>query len=241
MSNKAIGIILTYNCSSMLPGLLPRIPKGALDEIIVVDDASKDNTVEVAKNLGLTVFPHKHMGYGGNLKYGFSKALEMEADYFVEIHGDGQFDPSVIPLALEKMRQGCDFVVGSRFTDLRQPLRDGMSYARYFANLGLSFFDRLILQLPLSEFHTGFRVYSKKLVKTLGTSKGADDTLYSFEIIVMARFYNMRFCEIPVRANYKEEHTSVPLLKSAIYSFQTFWVLFLYILARLGFKSRLFS
>lgn len=232
---------MTYNCASMLPGLIPRIPKGALDEIIVVDDESRDDTVEVAKSLGLAVFPHKHLGYGGNLKYGFSKALERGANFIIEIHGDGQFDPSVIPQALEKMRQGCDFVVGSRFTDLRQPLRDGMSYARYFANIGLSFFDRLVLQLPLSEFHTGFRVYSRKLVETLGISKGADDTLYSFEVIVMAKYYGMEFCEIPVRADYKSEHTSVPLLKSAIYSFQTFWVLFLYILARLGFRTKLFS
>lgn len=241
MKDKTVGIILTYNCASMLPGLLPRIPKEVLDEIIVVDDESSDDTVEVAKNLGLVVFPHKHLGYGGNLKYGFSKALEKEAEYMVEIHGDGQFDPSVIPEALEKMRQGCDFVIGSRFTNLRQPLRDGMPWARYLANIGLSFFDRLILQIPLSEFHTGFRAYSRKLVSAVGTTKGANDYLYTFEIIVMARFYNLKFCEIPVRANYKGEHTSISILKSTIYSFQTFYVLLLYIFARLGLKSKLFS
>ncbi len=225
----------------MLPGLIPRIPKGALDEVIVVDDESSDNTVEVAKNLGLTVFPHEHLGYGGNLKYGLSKALERGADYMVEIHGDGQFDPSVIPQALEKMRQGCDFVIGSRFTNLLQPLRDGMSPARYFANIGLSFLDRLVLQLPLTEFHTGFRTYSRKLVETIGTSKGTDNFLYSFEIIVMARFYNLKFCEIPVRANYKGEHTSISIWKSAVYSLQTFYVLALYIVSRLGVKTKLFQ
>ncbi|MBI2640899.1 MAG: glycosyltransferase family 2 protein [Candidatus Sungbacteria bacterium] len=240
MANKAIGIILTYNCAPFLPGLLTRIPKGVLNEIIVVDDASVDHTANVAEGLGLAVFAHEHLGYGGNLKYGFTRALERGADYMVEIHGDGQFDPSVIPAALEKLSRGCDFVIGSRFTNMLQPLRDGMSKARYFANIGLSFFDRIILGLPLTEFHTGFRAYSKKLVGAIGTDKGANDYLYSFEIIVMARYRNLRFCEIPVRANYKGAHTSISIRKSAVYSFQTFWVLFLYLLARLGLKTRLF-
>lgn len=232
---------MTYNCAALLPSLLPRIPKNALDEIIVADDGSIDDTVKVAQSLGLRVFSHEHLGYGGNLKYGLGKALELSADYLVEIHGDGQFDPAVIPEALARLGEGYDFVLGSRFTNTLQPLRDGMSYARFLANIGLSFFDRLVLQLPLSEFHTGFRAYSRKLVETIGSVKGSNDYLYSFEIITMARFYNLKFSEIPVRANYREAHTSVSIRKAAVYSFQTFWVLWLYILARLGFKTKLFK
>lgn len=232
---------MTYNSASMLKDIYARIPKEVFDEIILVDDESTDNTMEVAKMLGIPAFSHPHKGYGGNIKFGLQKALERGGKYMVEIHGDGQYDPSGIPTALKKMRQGYDFLLGSRFMDSKQALNEGMSYFRYFGNIALSFLDRLILDLKLSEFHNGFRLYSRKLLENIDFNKGADDYLYSFEIIAMARYYNLKIGEVPVHCNYKKEHTSISMWKSTIYSFQTFYVLLLYILARLGIRTKLFS
>ena len=159
----------------------------------------------------------------------------------VEIHGDGQFGTGAIIPGLEKMKQGYDFVLGSRFTDLKQPLKDGMSPARYLANIGLSFFDRLILQLPLTEFHNGFRIYSRRLITTANFANTSNDYLFSFEIFALAKYFNLRVGEVPLRADYKKSHTSISMGKATVYSFQTFWVLFKYILARLGVKIKLFS
>ena len=245
---KAIGFIMTYNCAHLLESTYHRIPK-VLDEIIIVDDDSKDKdeAEKIAKRLGVPFFSHEHTGYGGNVRYGLTKAVEMGAEYMFEIHGDGQFDPSIIPDALEKVRNNeYDFFIGSRFTDLAQPLRDGMPLSRYLANIGLSFIDRLILRAPLSEYNAGFRVYSRRLVQTLPLEgiaffeKMSSGHIYSFQVISQAAYFKLRFGEMPIRADYKKEHTSISIPESTIYAFQTTYVLLLFILARLGWRTRLF-
>jgi len=238
---KIMGIILAYNCAELLAGAYKKIPKELFDEIILVDDGSTDDTFAVAQKLGIRSFTHEHLGYGGNVKFGLRKALEAGADYMVEIHGDGQYDVAQATVAIEKMqRERIDFLLGSRFTSLGQARRDGMPLSRYLANLGLSFFDRLLLRLPLTEFHSGFRVYTRRLVEKAGLAGTSDTHLYSFQIIAQAGYHRLSVAEIPVRCDYNTEHTSISLGKSAIYAFQTFWVLFLYLLARIGLKNRLF-
>lgn len=238
---KVIGIIMIYNCAHLVEGVYKSLPKDVFDEIIIVDDGSQDNISEVSDKLKICCFVHEHLGYGGNIKYGLKKALEMGGDYMVEIHGDGQYDPVFTKPGVEKMEQGHDFIIGSRFTNLKQPLKDKMSLARYLANISLSFFDRLILQVPLTEFHTGFRIYSRSMLNVVDFNNTSDDYLFSFEIIAKTRFCNLKIGEIPIRCDYSKEHTSVSIFKAFVYSFQTFWVLFKYILARLGFKIKLFQ
>ncbi len=238
---KAIGVILTNNCGSMVKGLFCRIPQEALDDIILVDNNSADNTIQIAKRLGIKYFVHEYTEYGGSIKWGLKKALELGADYIVEIHGDGQYDPAFIPDALKKMREGYDFLLGSRFTNLTQPIKDKMPLSRYLANVGLSFIDRLILQIPLTEFHSGFRIYSRRLLETVNLNATSDTHLFSFQIITLARFCNLKITEIPIRCNYADEHTSISILHSTIYALRTFKVLFQYIQARAGFKIRLFQ
>ena len=240
---KAIGFIMTYNCAHLLQETYHRVPK-VLDEIVIVDDGSKDvdEARSIANRLGVSFFSHPHTGYGGNVRYALAKAIEMGGEYMVEIHGDGQFDPSIIPEALKRVREkGYDFFIGSRFTNLLQPLRDGMSLARYLANIGLSFIDRLILRAPLSEYNAGFRVYSRKLVQTLPSEKVSNGHLYSFQVIAQAAYFKLTFGEMPIRADYKKEHTSISISQSTVYAFQTFYVLFLFILARLGLQTPLFK
>ena len=242
-NGRAIGFIMTYNCSVFLESIYRRIPK-ALDEVIVVDDGSSDQaeTERIAKRLNLPFFGHEHTGYGGNFRYGLIKALERGGDYMVEIHGDDQFDPSAIPMALQKMREGYDLVLGSRFIpDFRQPLRDGMSLARYLANIGLSAIYRLVLRSSISEFHNGMRVCSKNLVQKLPVHGVSNNYLYGFEIIVQAIYFKLKIAEVPLRADYRKAHTSISISKSAIYAFQTLNTLFLFVLARLGSKILLFQ
>lgn len=237
---KVIGIIITYNCADLVEKTVAKIPKEKLYKLIIVDDGSKDNIKTVAKKLKLPFFSHKHLGYGGNIKFGLKKSLNLGAEYIVEIHGDGQYDPAVILQALNKVKKGYGLILGSRFTNFSWALKDKMSYARFIANIFLSFFDRIILQLPLTEFHSGFRVYDRKLFEKISFQNTSDDYLYSFEIIAQAKYHHFKVGEVPIHCDYSTRHTSMSLKKSAIYFFQTFEVLILYILARFGFKNRLF-
>ena len=116
-----------------------------------------------------------------------------------------------------------------------------MSWARYLANIGLSAIERFVLNLPLTEFHTGFRIYTKHLAETVALDNASDDFLFSFQIIAQAVFAKLKIGEIPIRCNYKEEHSSISIPKSIQYAFQTFGVLALYLLAKLGFKIKLFA
>lgn len=240
-----MGVILAYNVAKMLPRALERIPQGVLDDLIVMDDGSKDGTYEVAKKLGLKVFRHvPNRGYGGNLKAGLQKALEMGADYIVEIHGDGaQFNPESIHFAMPFMKEGkAQLILGSRFVVSGKALENGMPLIRFIANRFLSFFDRLVLQLPLSEFHTGFRIYGRRLLEIAPYETNTNDYLFSFEIIAQAAYYRVRVQEVPVEADYKGEHTSHAVQGAAWYAIRTFRVLGMFLLARFGiYHNKLFK
>ncbi|MGE4231831.1 MAG: NAD-dependent epimerase/dehydratase family protein [Bacteriovoracia bacterium] len=235
---KVIAMILAYNVGKMLPRALQRIPRNLVDDIIVMDDGSSDNTSEVAKQLGLKVFRHEpNRGYGGNVKAGLQKAFELGADYVVEIHGDGaQFDPVAIRDAIPLMAQDVDLILGSRFQKPMTALKNGMPLIRFFANIYLSFFDRLVLGLPLTEFHTGFRIYSRHLFETVPYEQNSNDYLFSFQIIAQAAFYGKKVGEVPVEADYKSEHTSHSVRGATKYAFQTFGQLFSFLLAKWGMK-----
>lgn len=241
-NNKAVCIILAYNCGAILENTFKRIPKTSVGEILLVDDVSTDNTIDEARRLHIPYITHKkNLGYGGNVKYSLKKAIELGAEYIIELHGDGQYDPAAIPAALARAREGYDLVLGSRFTNIRQPLKDGMSWVRYLANIGLSFFSRIVLGLPLSEFHTGFRVYAKNLVQSVAIEHTSNDFLFSFQVIAQARYCNLKIGEVPIHCNYKDHHTSITLRKSTIYAFQMFFTLLIYLLARAGVKTKLFQ
>lgn len=235
---KVIAVILAYNCARLLPKAYQKIPKDMVDDIIAMDDGSKDGTLEVAMSLGIKAFRHDpNRGYGGNLKAGLQKALEMGADYIVEIHGDGaQFDPISLTHAQLPISQGAQLILGSRFRDPRRALANGMPLIRFVANRALSFFDRLVLGLPLTEFHTGFRIYGRRLLEQAPYLANSNNYLFSFEIIAQAAYYGLPVAEVPVEADYKNEHTSCPLDQAVVYSFETFRVLAEWVLAKRGIR-----
>jgi glycosyltransferase involved in cell wall biosynthesis len=238
---KVIGIILAYKHASFLARLYESLPLDALDEVIIANDDSGDDIEAVAARLGIPCFSHPRLGYGGNMKFGLDKAMARGADYMVEIHGDGQFDTSLfLKPALEKVREGYDLVLGSRFVDIKQPLRDKMPMVKYLGNIGLSFIERIIVGVPLTEFHTGARLYSRRILETVDRTHTSNGFLFGFEIIAQAAYHRFRITEVPTRSYYDREHTSISLTSSAIYFFQSLGVLLEYLAARAGFSTRLF-
>jgi nucleoside-diphosphate-sugar epimerase len=232
---KVVAVILAYNCAHMLERAYQKIPKDAVDDIIVSDDCSKDDTFAVAQKIGVKVYrTPTNLGYGGNLKSALKIAFDTGADYVVEVHGDGaQFNPISIKYAQPYMEQGYDLVLGSRFQKPLRALQNGMPLIRFVSNRFLSFFDRLVLRLPLTEFHTGFRIYSRKLFETLPLKGTSDDHLFSFQVIAQSAYYNLKVAEVEVEADYISEHTSHKLTGAAVYAIQTFGILLNFMLAKL--------
>lgn len=233
-NRKIIAFILTYNCEFMLEKAYKKIPKKYVDEIIVSDDSSEDNTLNVAKKLGLKVVKNvAGKGYGGNLKNALHYCFINKATHAVEIHGDGaQFNPIAIKNAIPLIKKDYDLILGSRFQTPRQALINGMPLIRFMANRSLSFIDRIILRAPLTEFHTGFRIYSQNLFSTLPLNANSNDYLFSFEVIVQAIFFKLKIGEVPVEADYLSEHTSHSLFGASLYAINTFFVLGKFLLSK---------
>lgn len=233
------GMIMTYNCAAFLEHTYNILPKELFDSIIVVDDGSTDDVEEVAKRLGIPFYPHAHGGYGTNLKFGLKKCTELGANVIVEIHGDGQFTSS-IPDALAKMKEGYDLVLGNRFYDLRQPRIDGMSWIRYIGNSLLSGLGGLVLRIRPQDLFTGFRVYSRRLAESSDFRVTSEDYFFSFEIIAMAKYANLKIAHVPARSFYNQAHTSISLWKGFLEIAQTPYTLMLYLLACMGIRLGIF-
>ncbi len=238
---RVVGIILAYKHAGFLKDLSSKIPTDVVDSVFITNDDSGDGIEHIAKELNIPCFSHSRLGYGGNMKYGMQKALEMGADYVVEIHGDGQYDLGFIKPAIQKMeREKLDLALGSRFLDSKQALRDEMPIEKYIANVGLSLLERLVLGVKITEFHTGARVYSRKALQSVDLSGTSNNFLFGFEIIAQIIYHKLKIGEVPVRCYYAKEHTTISFKDSAVYAFMNMKVLLFYICARLGFKNRLF-
>ncbi|MBI5138668.1 MAG: glycosyltransferase family 2 protein [Candidatus Vogelbacteria bacterium] len=236
-TKRVFGIILTYNCALFLPEVISKIPKEYFDIIIVSDDDSSDNTMDVAKQLGVQAFTHPHTGYGGNLKFGLNKAVEMGADHMIEIHGDGQYDLFSVPLAIPKLNAGVDFILGNRFYKFFQPWKDNMSLIRILGNLTLSTIGRFGLWIKPLDLFPGFRAYSKRFVETIDFANGSDDYFFSFEVIVLAKYAGLVIDSVPARCFYnKGGHSSMNLWKGMLEIYQTPHAVLQYWLALLGWK-----
>jgi len=238
---KIIGVIMTYNCAPFIEKAYDQIPKDHFFKIICADDESTDDTVVIVKRLGIPVFTHRHTGYGGNLFVGLKKALELGATHMIELHGDNQYDFSAVPTAIEKLRNGSDLILGNRFHDMRQPLRDGMDMSRYLGNIFLTTIGRIGLGINTRDLFPGFRAYSRRFVETLDFSNTSQNYFFSFEIIAQARYCNLKIDQVPVRCDYKEEHTSMKLWNGIPAILHTCWTVLLYWLACWNIKRGIFA
>lgn len=217
-NNKIIVVMPAYNAEKTLKMTAEALPKDYIDDIIVVDDASRDGTVAVAKKLGLKIFVHdKNLGYGGNQKTCYKEALKLGADIAVMVHPDFQYDPSFIPEMLRLLMFGdCDAVFGSRMLTKKNALAGGMPYWKFIANIFLTKIENFVLRLNLSEYHSGFRAYNKKVMQ-LPLELNSDDFVFDTEIIIQMKIMGLKIKEISISTRYFPEASMIGFAKSTKY------------------------
>ncbi|MGQ9471132.1 MAG: glycosyltransferase family 2 protein [Candidatus Aminicenantales bacterium] len=215
---KVIVIMPAYNAEKTLERTVADIPKEWVDEIILVDDASQDGTVELARKLGLKVFVHeKNRGYGGNQKTCYREALRAGADIVVMVHPDHQYDPAVIPeLIAPLLREEVDAVFGSRMLG-GSALEGGMPKWKFLANLFLTALENAAFWIYLTEYHSGFRAYSRHYLESVKFEKNSDDFVFDTEIIAQGVIHGMKIREIPIRTRYFPEASQIGFWRSVVY------------------------
>ncbi len=241
---RVIAVMPAYNAAQTLRQTLQDIPPAAVDQIILVDDCSADNTVELAQELGLTVVTHEaNLGYGGNQKTCYRTALNSGADYIVMIHPDYQYDSRVIPAAVEILRLGiCDVVLGSRIRTRREALEGGMPGWKYLANRVLTSIENVVLGQNLGDFHSGFRAYRRSVLETIPWQHNTDDFAFDSQFLAQAVFFGYKLGDIPVPVRYFDEASSINFRRSVKYGTTTLWILLQYLLQRCGLcRFRIFT
>jgi len=228
---KIVIVMPAYNAAKTLERTINEIPQEFSKYIILVDDASTDNTVEIAKRAGLIVFQHpKNLGYGGNQKTCYREALKLGADIVVMVHPDHQYDAEVIPdLVYPILRGKADAVFGSRMLG-GHPLEGGMPFWKYFANVILTAMANIIFRRYLTEIHSGFRAYSKKYLETVRLEDNSNDFVFDTEIIAQGMMCNLTFKEVPIVTRYFPEASSINFRRSVVYGFGILKVLLKYLI-----------
>jgi hypothetical protein len=239
----AILVMPAYNAAATLAQTYERIPHEVVDLVILVDDASRDSTLDVARKLDLQVIAHPHnVGYGGNQKTCYMEALRRGAQVVVMLHPDGQYDPSFIGQMVTLVRdRGADVVLGSRMLSPGQAQVGGMPRWKRRVNRTLTGIENSVLGLQLSEYHTGYRAYSRRFLETVPFMRNSNDFAFDSEILVQAHAFGFQIVEIPVSTRYHPEASSVGLGAGTVYGLKTLAILGRYALHRLGIRSRLFE
>jgi glycosyltransferase involved in cell wall biosynthesis len=232
LGKKVVVVLPAYNAEKTLPQTVVEIDRSLVDEIVLVDDFSRDRTVQVAQNLGLLTLRHeKNRGYGGNQKTCYRKAIEIGADIVIMVHPDYQYTPKLIPaMAGLLVSDQFDVALGSRILG-GGALKGGMPLYKYISNRFLTFVQNLLTGMKLSEFHTGYRAFTAEVLKTLPLQNNSDDFVFDNQMLVQAKFYGFRIGEITCPAKYFEEASSINLLRSIKYGLGCLWVSMCYLLA----------
>jgi glycosyltransferase involved in cell wall biosynthesis len=229
---RVVVVMPAYNAAKTLERTYRDIPHEIVERIILVDDVSKDDTVAIARQLGLDVIIHRqNLGYGGNQKTCYDAALEAGADAVVMLHPDYQYDATRIPELVEPILSGTkDLMLGSRF--LGDPLAGGMPRWKYISNRFLTGAENLAFGLHLSEYHTGFRAYSRHLLETIPYRLNSNDFVFDQELVAQAVATGMRIGEIAVPTRYFDEASSVGFRRSVVYGLSTLKVVLRFVLHR---------
>ncbi len=216
---KVVVVLPAYNAALTLEQTYREIPLDIVDEVVLVDDAGNDNTLEVGKKLGIKhlIRHEKNRGYGGNQKTCYKKALELGADIIIMVHPDYQYTPKLIPAMSSIISEGLyPVVLGSRILG-KGALKGGMPLIKYVANRILTFIQNLILNEKLSEYHTGYRAFSKEVLEALNLEENSDNFIFDNQMLSQIIYAGFPIGEVTCPTKYFAEASSINLKNSAIY------------------------
>ena len=242
-NKKIYAVVICYNSEPVIEKLYNKINKDLFDKIYFFDDNSKDNSYEIAKKFDWHVIRNeKNLGHGGNLKKGIDTAFSDGADYVLEIHGDNQYDPNSIINAKKLLEDNYDLIIGSRFVNRNPHHEDGMPYIRYISNKIMSKLTSKLLSINLSEFHTGYKIFGKNFYERVPFKNCSNNYLFSFQIILQAKFFNLKYSEISISATYDGFRASCGYFNGLIYLLNNFTEMLFYFLAKLNiFKNKIYK
>ena len=222
---KVVAVLPAMNAAATLRRTVEAIPRDFVDEVILVDDHSTDETVALARTLPVRLVWHPHnAGYGANQKTCYLEALQREADVVVMLHPDGQYEPELIPAMCAPILAGeADLVLGSRLAEPGQALRHGMPRWKYVANRALTSVENAVMGTHLSEAHTGYRAYSRHFLLTVPFLRNANDFSFDSEVLMQAVAFEMPIVEVPARGRYLEDSSSVGVGAGTVYGLKTIW------------------
>ena len=240
MNDKKIVVIMpAYNAAKTLKQTFLDIPKSIIDQVLLGDDCSRDRTIEIAQELGIEVLKTpRNIGYGGNQKILYQEALARGAEIIVMLHPDWQYDATKIPELVAPILAGQqDAMLGSRLLSGKSgTLAGGMPFYKYIANRFLSWVENLVFRLNLSEYHTGFRAFSRKVLATIPYGCNSNDFVFDTEVLAQIACLGFRVGEIAVPCRYFAEASEINFFRSTIYGWQTLWVCFKFLLHKLRLK-----
>lgn len=238
---KVVVVMPAYNAALTLKTTYMELDKDVVDEVILVDDCSSDATVEEAKKLGIHCFSHKkNRGYGGNQKTCYREALALGADIVVMVHPDYQYDPKLVPAMAGMLSSGIyDAVLASRILG-KGALRGGMPLYKYIANRCLTLTQNLLCNQKLSEYHTGYRAFTREVLEKLPLEENSDDFVFDNEMLGQIIFFGFKIGEISCPTKYFDEASSINLVRSIKYGFGVLGVSFKVFLQRMGWKKYVF-
>lgn len=241
---KLVVVLPAYNAELTLTSTFNEIPMDIVDELVLVDDASSDQTMALAKKLGIHhVIRHEsNKGYGGNQKTCYNKALELGADIVIMLHPDYQYTPKLIPAMATMISEDLyDMVLGSRILG-KGALKGGMPLYKYIANRFLTLTQNILISEKLSEYHTGYRAYSREILETVSFEENSDDFVFDNEFISQTVYAGFRIGEVSCPTKYFDEASSINFNRSVKYGIGVLRVSFQHFFARIGLgKSKIYK
>jgi glycosyltransferase involved in cell wall biosynthesis len=233
---RVVIVMPAYNAAKTLEETFRAIPVGYYDEIVVVDDHSRDETADLARRLNLKAIQHPHnVGYGGNQKTCYMEALRDGADIVVMLHPDGQYDPAIIPEMIRPIREGrADMVLGSRMLAPGGAARGGMPWWKRIANRFLTTVENIVLRRRFSECHTGYRAYSRRFLETVPFLRNSNGFVFDTEVIFQAVHFGLPVAEVPISTRYFADASSVGFRAGVVYGLGTLLTAARFLLHRAG-------